>query len=177
LAHYEKALELDPNIGTAHAGIGQIALMRGDREKAESHFRIALRAGEDAQSLAGLGALALERGDVDAALRHLGRAADLAPNDPTIQFALGRAFAMRGTESFAEKAFENALRVQPDLHAARQALAALTLKAKRPREADTHYRMLLDAPGFASAGHVGLGDVARAEERHADAVEAYRAAL
>jgi tetratricopeptide (TPR) repeat protein len=177
LAHYEKALELDPNIGTAHAGIGQIALMRGDREKAESHFRIALRAGEDAQSLAGLGALALERGDVDAALRHLGRAADLAPNDPTIQFALGRAFAMRGTESFAEKAFENALRVQPDLHAARQALAALTLKAKRPREAETHYRMLLDAPGFASAGHVGLGDVARAEERHADAVEAYRAAL
>ncbi|HEV7490094.1 MAG TPA: tetratricopeptide repeat protein [Rhodanobacteraceae bacterium] len=32
-------------------------------------------------------------------------------------------------------------------------------------------------PGAESAGHVGLGDVARAEDRHADAVADYRAAL
>lgn len=175
--HYEKALALDPNIGAAHSGLGQVAMMRGDRERAEQHFRIALRAGEDAQALGGLGSLLLERDDLEAALRHLGRAADLAPNDPAIQFALGRAFARRGTESFAEKAFENALRVKPDLHAARQALASIVLKAKRPREAETHYRMLLSNPATESAGHVGLGDVARAEERHADAVAAYRSAL
>jgi tetratricopeptide (TPR) repeat protein len=176
-AHYEKALVLDPNIGAAHAGLGQIALMRGERDTAEQHFRIALRAGEDAQALSGLGALLLERDDIEAALRHLGRAADLAPNDPTIQLALGRAFARRGTETFAEKAFENALRVKPDLAAARQALASLTLKAKRFREAESHYRMLSSAPGFEAAGQVGLGDVARAEERHDDAVAAYKAAL
>ncbi|HSS05702.1 MAG TPA: tetratricopeptide repeat protein [Rhodanobacteraceae bacterium] len=176
-SHYEKALALDPNIGTAHAGLGQVALMRGEREDAERHFRIALRAGENAQALAGLGSLLLEREDLDAALRHLGRAADLAPNDPTIQLALGRAFAKRGTDTFAEKAFENALRVKPDLHAARQALGSLTLKAKRPREAEAHFRALLAVPGLESAGHVGLGDVARAEDRHEDAVASYRAAL
>ena len=176
-SHYDKALALDPNIGTAHAGLGQIALMRGEREDAERHFRIALRASEDAQALAGLGALLLERDDLDAALRHLGRAADLAPNDPTIQLALGRAFAKRGTDSFAEKAFLNALRVKPDLHTARQALGALTLKAKRPREAEAHFRLLLAIPGSESAAHVGLGDVARAEDRHEDAIASYRAAL
>lgn len=176
-SHYDKALALDPNIGTAHAGLGQIALLRGEREDAERHFRIALRAGEDAQALAGLGALLLERDDLDAALRHLGRAADLAPNDPTIQLALGRAFARRGTDTFAEKAFENALRVQPDLHTARQALGSLTLKAKRPREAEAHFRALLAIPQVESAGHVGLGDVARAEDRYEDAVASYRAAL
>jgi tetratricopeptide (TPR) repeat protein len=175
--HWEKALALDPNVGTAHSGLGQIALLQGEREKAEQHFRIALRAGEDAQALMGLGSLLLERDDLEAALRHLGRAADLAPNDPTIQLALGRAFARRGTETFAEKAFENALRVKPDLVAARQGLASLTLKAKRFREAESHYRALLDAPGFEIAGHVGLGDVARAEERYDDAVAAYRIAL
>ena len=53
----------------------------------------------------------------------------------------------------------------------------MTLKAKRPREAEAHYRALLSIPGVESAGHVGLGDVARAEERYADAVVAYRAAL
>lgn len=175
--HYEKALALDPNIGSAHSGLGQVALMEGERETAEQHFRIALRAGEEAQALAGLGSLLLERDDLEAALRHLGRAADLAPNDPTIQLALGRAFAKRGTETFAEKAFENALRVKPDLVPARQGLASLTLKAKRFREAESHYRMLLAAPGFETAGHVGLGDVARAEERFDDAVAAYQSAL
>ena len=175
--HYEKALALDPNVGTAHAGLGQIALMKGEREVAEQHFRIALRAGEDAQALAGLGALLLERDDLEAALRHLGRAADLAPNDPTIQLALGRAFARRGTDTFAEKAFENALRVKPDLVPARRGLASLVLKARRFREAESHYRALLDAPGFEAAGHVGLGDVARAEERFDDAVAAYNTAL
>jgi tetratricopeptide (TPR) repeat protein len=176
-AHYERALALDPNIGGAHAGIGQLALMRGERDVAESHFRIALRTGEDAQALAGLGALLLEKGDVDAALRHLGRAADLVPNDPMIQVTLGRAFALRGTDSFAEKAFENALRVQPELAVARHALASLTLKGKRFREAESHYRRLLDVAGAESSGYVGLGDVARAEERDQDAVDAYRAAL
>ncbi len=175
--HYEKALTLDPNVGIAHSGLGQIALLAGEREKAEQHFRIALRAGEDAQALSGLGSLLLERDDLEAALRHLGRAADLAPNDPTIQLALGRAFARRGTETFAEKAFENALRVKPDLVPARQGLASLTLKAKRFREAESHYRALLAAPGFEAAGHVGLGDVARAEERFDEAVAEYNAAL
>jgi tetratricopeptide (TPR) repeat protein len=176
-AHYEKALVLDPNIGTAHSGLGQIALIEGDRATAEQHFRTALRAGEDAQALTGLGSLLLERDDLEAALRHLGRAADLAPNDPMIQLALGRAFARRGTETFAEKAFENALRVKPDLTAARQGLASLTLKAKRFREAESHYRALLAVPELEAAGHVGLGDVARAEERFDDAVAEYNAAL
>lgn len=175
--HFEKALVLDPNVGAAHSGLGQIALLRGERASAEQHFRIALRAGEDAQALAGLGALLLERDDLDAALRHLGRAADLVPNDPNIQLMLGRGFARRGTESFAEKAFENALRIKPDLAAARQALGSLTLKARRNREAETHYRALLAIAGAESSGHVGLGDVARVEERHEDAVAAYRAAL
>jgi len=176
-ARYENALALDPNIGTAHSGLGQIHLMRGEREDAERHFRIALRAGEDAQALAGLGALLLEREDLDAALRHLGRAADLAPEDATIQLTLGRAFARRGTDTFAEKAFANALRIKPDLHAARLALASLTHKAKRFREAETHLRALLDVPGLESAAHVGLGDVARTEERNDDAAASYRAAL
>lgn len=175
--HYTKAIELDPNIGTAHAGLGQIALISGERETAEQHFRIALRAGEDPQALAGLGVLLLERGDLEGALRHLGRAADLAPGDPLIQLSLGRAFAMRGTANFAEKAFENALRLKPDLHAAREMLARLIMKEKRPQDAEPHFRALLQAPGYEAVAQVGLGDAARAQDHHEDAIAAYRAAL
>jgi tetratricopeptide (TPR) repeat protein len=126
-AHFERALEMDTNNGPAHAGLGQLAVMRGERDVAERHFRTALRVAEDAQALSGLGSLLLERDDLDAALRHLGRAADLAPNDPMIQLSLGRAFGKRGTTSFAERAFENALRLKPDLYTARQMLGGLTL--------------------------------------------------
>jgi len=175
--HYERALSMDPNVGAAHSGLGHLAVLRGERDVAERHFRTALRAGEEAQALGGLGGILLERDDMDAALRHLGRAADLAPDDPMIQLSLGRAFAKRGTTSFAEQAFENALRLQPNLHLARQMLGGMTLKAKRPREAEAHYRALLDVPEFTAAGYVGLGDVARAEDRYEDAVAEYRSAL
>jgi len=175
--HYEKTLAMDPNVAPAHSGLGQLAVLRGERDVAERHFRTALRAGEDVQALGGLGGILLERGDMDAALRHLGRAADLAPNDPMIQLSLGRAFAKRGTTSFAERAFENALRFQPNLHVARQLLGGLTLKDKRPREAEVHFSALLGIPEFAASGYVGLGDVARAEERDEEAVANYRSAL
>jgi tetratricopeptide (TPR) repeat protein len=174
---FERALRLDPNLAGAHAGVGQIALMRGDQALAEQHFRTALRAAEEPHALAGLGALLLERGEHDAALRHLGRAADLAPRDAMIQTLLGRAFVLRGTPAFAEQAFTNALRLQPDQHQVRAWLAELLLTAQRPGEAEPHYRELLAEPGFAVIAQVGLADVARAQGRLDDAVAGYRAAL
>lgn len=176
-AGYQRALALDPNLGGAHSGIGQIALLSGDSVLAEQHFRIALRAGEDAQALAGLGGLLLERGDLDAALRHLGRAADLAPDDAMVQLMLGQAFARRDTPAFAEQAFANALRLQPQLHQARSLLGALLIRAKRPREAEPYFQELLSAPGLEATAYVGLADAARADNRLEEAVASYRAAL
>lgn len=174
---YVRALALDPNLGGAHIGIGQIALMRGDVKAAEEHFRIALRAGEDGHALAGLGAITLQRGDTEAAVRYLTRAAELVPDYSMIQFMLGQAFCRRGLFAFAEAALQNALRLQPDLHAARTWLAEVLLKDNRPHEAEPHYQALRAIPGFAVIALVGLADVARMQERDEDAIEHYRAAL
>jgi len=174
---FHHALTLDPNLPGAHAGLGQLALMRGEREEAERHFRTAMRAGEEPQALAGLASLAVERGDLDGALRQLGRAAELAPNDALIQFMLGQAFARRGTTAFAEQAFRNALRLRPDLHVIRSWLASVLLQGGRPAEAGAVYEEMLAAPGFENAARIGLADVARAEGRHEDAIAAYRDAL
>ncbi|MEO5622965.1 MAG: tetratricopeptide repeat protein [Dokdonella sp.] len=174
---FARALVLDPNLAAARAGAGQIALLRGQSDTAEQHFRIALRAGEEPHALAGLGALLLERGDLDAALRHLGRAADLAPSDAMIQLQLGQAFARRDTPAFAEQAYLNALRLRPDLHQVRPVLAALLLQEKRTDEAAAQFRTLLVVPGFETIAHVGLADVARTENRWDDAAAGYRAAL
>ncbi|MEO7324119.1 MAG: tetratricopeptide repeat protein [Dokdonella sp.] len=174
---FARALNLDPNLAGAHAGAGQVALLKGEHALAEEHFRIALRANEEPHALAGLGALLLERGDVDAALRHIGRAADLAPQDAMIQLQLGQAFARRDTPAFAEQAFQNALRLRPNLHQARHALGSLLIKARRIPEAEAQYRELAGVPAFATLAQVGLGDAARADNRHDDAVVCYLAAL
>ena len=174
---YARALALDPNLGGAHIGMGQIALDSGDTSAAEEHFRTALRAGEDGHALAGLGAIMLARGRSEAALGYLTRAAELVPDYSMIQFMLGQAFSQRGVLAFAETAFGNALRLQPNLHAARAWLAEVLLKDNRPQEALVHYRALRLVPGFVVIAHVGFADIARMEQRDEQAIAHYRSAL
>ena len=174
---FHEALAFDPNLAGAHAGLGQLALMREERDKAEQHFRVALRAAEEPHALAGLGSLLLERGDAEGALRHLGRAAELAPDDAMIQMSLGQAFARRNTPAFAEQAFRNALRLRPDLHAARHWLGSLLIRERRIAEAEEQYRALLPIDGFELTALLGLGDAARADQRFDEAASAYRAVL
>lgn len=174
---FRTALALDPNLQGAHAGLGQIELMRGNRAEAERLFRTALRAGEEPNALAGIGRLLAERGDIDGALRHVGRAAELAPNDAMIQFLLGQVFAQRGTSAFAEQAFRNALRLRPDLHAIRFWLGSVLMQAGRTDNAGAVYRELAEVPGHEGAARVGLADVARAQGRYEEAAAAYAEAL
>jgi tetratricopeptide (TPR) repeat protein len=174
---WERALALDPNLGGAHIGLGQIALLKGDRATAEQHFRIALRAGEDGHALTGLGALMLERGDHEGALRYLSRAAELVPDYAMTQYLLGQAFMRREAYAFAEQAFRNTLRLRPDMHEARRWLAEALLNSGRAHEAAAIYDELAGLPGYAFAAQVGHADVARAENRHEDAIAGYRAAL
>ena len=174
---YFSALALNPNLGGAHVGLGQLALDQDDAKTAEQHFRIALRAGEDGHALAGLGTIMLARGDIDAAVRYLTRAAELVPDYAVIQFLLGQAFSKSGVLAFAEAALNNALRLQPDLHAARAALAEVLLKDNRPAEARLHYHTLLPVTGYAVITQIGLADADRMEELYEQAIAHYRAAL
>lgn len=174
---YEHALSFDPNEPIVHVSLGQALSMLGQLERAEQHFHMALRLAESSGAHAGLGAIALERKDVERALKQLSRAAELAPNDPQIQFTLGRAFTLRGTPDFAEQAYGNALRLNPSLHPARHMLARLLLEGGRYDEAESHYRMLAEHPSFGPVGILGLADVARGRGDLQAAVEGYRAAL
>jgi tetratricopeptide (TPR) repeat protein len=117
------------------------------------------------------------RGDHDAALRHIGRAAELAPNDALIQFMLGQTFARRGNVAFAEQAFRNALRLRPDMDSIKAWLGSMLVQGGRIAEAGIVYAGLLGSPDFEDVAFAGIGDVARAEERFEDAITAYRSSL
>lgn len=174
---YEQALALDPNLSKAHTALGHFAAQAGDRERAELHFRTALRAEEDPQALAGLGALALANRDPDTALGHLSRAAELSPDNAPIQVMLARVFLQRGTSAFAEQALNNALRLDPADHHARGMLADLLMDEGRAAEAEPHFAALMGTENTAAIGELGLADAARAQGRIDEAMQRYDAAL
>jgi tetratricopeptide (TPR) repeat protein len=174
---YERALVLDPNLAGAHTALGHIAMMQGDARLAEQYFRTALRVDEDPQALSGLGSLALDSGDGENALKYLARASDLAPSDAGIAFALGRGFAKRGMNAFAEQAFRNALRLKPGLPHANHALGQLLIHDKRAAEAEPYFRALGGVRGFELVAELGMGDAARMQEKYEVAIVAYRRAL
>lgn len=174
---FRKVLGIDPNVSAARTGLGQLAQLEGRTAEAEEHFRVALRGGEDPQALAGLAGILFERGDRDGAMRHVTRAADLAPDDAAIQYALGRILIEHGATDAGERALRNALARAPQMPQAHRLLAERALSAGRAAEAETHYRALRAAPGYALAGTIGLADVARATGRFDLAIEGYRAAL
>ena len=174
---YERALVLDPNLAGAHTAIGHIAMMQGKPDLADQHFRTALRVEEDPQALNGLGTLALNRGDAETGIKYFTRAADLAPNDAPIAFGLGRAFAARNMLAFAEQALRKALRLNPGMPQANGALGQLLIQDKRIAEAEPYFQALSGIPGFELAHALGLGDVARMQDRFEDAVGFYERAL
>lgn len=174
---YERVLALDPNMAGAHTALGHIAMMQGNPGLAEQYFRTALRVTEDPQALAGLGSLALNKDDPETAIKYLTRASDLAPKDAGIAYALGRGFAKRGMIAFAEQAFRNALRLRPGQPNATSALGQLLIQEKRPGEAEPYFRSLLGKRGFDLVAELGMGDVARQQERYAEGAASYQRAL
>lgn len=175
---YDQARQLNPNLASAHAGLGQIAMLRGDVDAADSHFRVALRADEnDVQALTGLGKVAQMRGEPQRAVQLLTQAAELAPDDPLIQTAYAQAMLDQGILDFAAKALDNALTVKPDYPVAQALRAEVHVRKGDLAEARPIFESLLARGEQVAAVRTGLGDIARAQGRHDDAVAQYDEAL
>lgn len=175
---YEQARLLNPNLASAHSGLGQVALLRGDIDAAESHFKVALRAdANDVQALTGLGNVATARGDSARALQLFNQAGELAPDDPLIQTSYAQAMLEEGMLDFAAKALDNALTVKPDYPLAQALRADVHVRKGEFAAALPIFESLLARGEQVSAARVGLGDVARAQEHHDEAIAQYDEAL
>lgn len=172
-----KALTLDPNQGGAHTTLGHVALAQGDTRLAEQHFRTSLRAGDDPHAFAGLAMVACDFGQVDTAVKNANQAAQMQPQDPLIQFTLGRALLLNGNHAFAEQAFNNALALRPNFPQVHHALGMLMLDNGRPTEAEQQFGRLRSEPGFEVGATVGIADAMRAQQRYDEAIPLYQSAL
>lgn len=177
-ASLERAVELDPNAPEAHALAGFAHARAGDLAGAEARFRIGRRAdADDPLLLLGLGNMYLAREQAEHALKFLTRAAEQRPADAMIQFSLGLAFFEQGNYAFADKAFENAVRLQPDLSRARMYRGRVCVREKRFLDAQAIYEDLLAKGEQIFSALAGLGDCARHRGQIVRALKYYRKAL
>ncbi len=128
--------------------LGQLAMSRGDHEKAISHFRRALDGGTGdvgirAEAYRGLGAANLALGRYDRAVRELRKAVASAPDEITAQTLLGRALLHKGDLDTARICLERATRREPVPPLAWSARGEVALALGRGEEAQTSFRAAL----------------------------------
>lgn len=153
-----------------------VAAGRLDEAKARLSRHVAAH-GDDGDALRLLGKILLQQGDTAGALRHLGRAAALAPRQAEPQFEHGVAHLASGEPRRAAAAFRAALALQPDHDGARFNLAwSLRQLGERDEPLALLDELTRRQPGHAQAWYM-LGNLRLDGGDLAGAVEAFTAAL
>jgi aspartate beta-hydroxylase len=113
---------------------------QGRRREAEDAFhRILESEPGNVEAMGYLAMAAMERGEAAQALELLRQARALAPDDATLSLRLGRAHESLGDEDNALRAYEDAVRLDPDLNPARLHLAAMLENQRSTEQALLHY--------------------------------------
>jgi protein O-mannosyl-transferase len=124
--HYRKALEAAPANSLAHFDLGNLLRARGDLDGAETAYRAALAARPDyPQAWLNLGLVHVARGRADDAIADF-RSADAAMGGRYAEAKVDLAALVRGLGRASEAIplYEDALRLDPSLAAARAGLEA-----------------------------------------------------
>ena len=147
-ADYQKVLQMDKNNGFVLANLAAIELQQGHLADAEKHVQVAFaQNASDPFTLSVLGNLKFQQQKYDEALDILSKAAQLDPQNPSIESLLGVSLGHKGLRLQAETALRKALVLDPDYGAAHYNLAVVYLGEQPPRAelARWHYLKALAA--------------------------------
>ena len=121
-----------------------------------------------------LGFMALRGGDPAAALTHIERAAELAPQKADVRNSLGFALRALRRDKEAETAFRDAVKFDSNFLEAHYQLGNLLREAKRHSDAEASYRRVLELnPGHVQA-HNNLGAALGDQRRFEEAADQFR---
>jgi tetratricopeptide (TPR) repeat protein len=133
IAEYDAAVELtsDPILlSLTYANLGAAHLTLGEYEAAHKNFDESLRLNPGQfKAWLGLGLMAEKQGNVGEAITDLSRSVDLQPTSQAY-LELGRLLAQTGHVPEALDAYQQALKISPELVEAQQAMAALQQQKK-----------------------------------------------
>jgi tetratricopeptide (TPR) repeat protein len=128
IAQYEAAVELTsdpPLLAQTYANLGGAHRALGEDERAQQSFEKSLRFNPSQfNAWLGLGLLAQKQGRLGEAITDLSRSVDSQPTAEAY-FQLGRMLTQTGHVPEAIDAYQDALKISPDLSAAQQAINSL----------------------------------------------------
>jgi Flp pilus assembly protein TadD len=143
-AHFEKALQIDPNFYDGLVGMGVTRSFQGRGGEAIEYFRTAIRLQPDAPKAHAQLALALwNQNREQAALEEIRRASQLAPKDADIRADFGVALGLSGRIPEAIEQLHEALRLNPNSADAHNNLGLALLASGKPRESIPEFEMAL----------------------------------
>ena len=135
--HYERALELNPGLASAHNNLGTARARQGRFADASAHLAEVVRLEPgNAGAYNNLGGVLLQQRRFDAATRQFQLALELNPDHADAQTNLGTALAQQGLFDEALPHFDHALRIDPRHRAAAANRAAVLARIQthgRPR--------------------------------------------
>jgi tetratricopeptide (TPR) repeat protein len=151
MAHYQKALELEPDNAEAHYNLGNMLRQKGRVEEALAQYELALQSKPDyGPARYNLGNLLLKGGRVEEALAQYEEVLRQAPDYAEARVNMGIALLQKGRVGEAIEQLQRALQINPEYEAARINLGNAYLKAGQAAAAVGQWRRALQLePGNA----------------------------
>jgi Flp pilus assembly protein TadD len=114
IAHFQKALEINPGSAQAHNNLGDMLLQKGRADEAIAHFQKALQINPgNARAYNNLGSALSRMGRVDEAIAHLQKAVQINPGFAEAHNNLAIALSRKGRVDEAIAQYQKALQIQP----------------------------------------------------------------
>jgi tetratricopeptide (TPR) repeat protein len=143
-AHFEKALQIDPNFYDGLVVMGVTRAHQGRLPEAMEYFRAAIRSQPDVpKARVQLAHVLWQEKRDEAALEEMRRASQLAPKDPDIRADLGLALGLAGRIPEAIEQLHEALRLNPNSAEAHNNLGLALLASGKARESIPEFEVAL----------------------------------
>jgi tetratricopeptide (TPR) repeat protein len=115
IAHFERALQIEPNEAIVHGSLGSALMKIGQTKAALAHFQKSLEIlPKQAAMHSSLGVALLETGRAEESLVHLQTAVKIDPADSDAHYNLGNTFLHLGRANEAVAEYDRALNINPD---------------------------------------------------------------
>jgi len=175
--YYTKAIEKDEKLNEVYYRLGVLDLLGKNYDAAVANFQKKLEAEpKHAPSMINLGNVLLQQGKNAEALTWYRKATEAAPNSATVWVSLGRALSADNPAE-AQKAFNKALTIDPNLADAKRGLGLTHLIAEQYPQAIKLFREANATDPNDAMGWVWLGQALLNSGNHAEARTAYQQAL
>lgn len=162
IAHYNKALELDPNYGEGHYNLANALLRLGRTEEAVAHYEKALEIyPKNISARYNLASVLVQSGRVEEGMAHYRKALELNPRNAAAHNNLGTTLLRLGRVDEAAAHYRQALALDPNNAQANYNLANTLVPKGRLDEAIQHYRRALQSNPRDAAAHDRLSKVLR----------------